>query len=616
MSPQLRGEALKAGIVERNPLDLIPPIGHQTLKAFDEAGRQPGIDPKALADSIPTVGGGYVGLEQTLQNTADEGGDRVTTLLASVELPSYEEHPQISHPAPGMTYIEFAMSLRSGQTHVPNPEVTDDGVLYPARKTCDGRYEGELYPEDSRSVMTGLLSTDSIPEARDTLDNLAREILTYGYPFNGIHLKGRKGPDGKDFPYNYFAGRTQIPPFFEMVDSLAARLGDEVYLQYQDAMVKYWNFFNAGAEELSQLPRDAYHAHRRRLVAPDGSPANRFYDDTNHGRALADYIPRLEAVGIDRDTAEEAASRAAPEDRLEVIAAHYLDRMAAAESAQDFSSGRWADGKDLSYLKTTRIVPTDLQCRMARAADVLSRSFEISRAQAERRGDMTAAALAHKKAVYFKNENIVRTKYINKYHWDPVSETYRDVEMVGRPLGRSFNEWRQTRAISVAAAYALQAGVSDKAQTMGVVRIIRDKLQGPGGFAITDTQTGEQWDDPNSWVGTDDVIIDGAMRSAVRFHDTPEAEELLEFAEEGRQDSLNGINGGYIRTGTIAEKKNARRPYASPTHGEYNDDPTGETHVNFSMVAEMAIALHGLDVRGRYKQLVEEQERREYADSF
>ena len=96
-------------------------------------------------------------------------------------------------------------------------------------------------------------------------------------------------------------------------------------------------------------------AHRRVVRLRDGTLLNRYWDDRD--------VPREESYREDVATAQ-AATRPAPQV--------YRDLRAAAESGWDFSSRWLADGRTLATIRTTDLVPVDLNSIMAQLETVLA----------------------------------------------------------------------------------------------------------------------------------------------------------------------------------------------------------------------------------------------------
>src|SRR5207253_5371494 len=85
--------------------------------------------------------------------------------------------------------------------------------------------------------------------------------------------------------------------------------------------------------------------YRRVVLLQDGSIMNRYWDDND--------APRPEAFLEDT----ELAARSSKEPAIV-----YRHIRAAAESGWDFSSRWFRDGKDMTTIQTTDIIPVDLNC--------------------------------------------------------------------------------------------------------------------------------------------------------------------------------------------------------------------------------------------------------------
>ena len=186
-----------------------------------------------------------------------------------------------------------------------------------------GRFR-EVYYWDSYFTMLGLAESGQHQRVRDMLDNFAYLIDTYGHIPNGNR--------------SYYLSRSQPPFFAYMVDLQARREGDAAYRRYLPQLQKEYAYWMEGSAGLR--PNEA-RLHVVKLA--DGSLLNRYWDNRD--------TPRQESFLEDRATAARARSPAG-----EV----YRDLRAGAESGWDFSS-RWLDdGRELASIRTTAIVPVDL----------------------------------------------------------------------------------------------------------------------------------------------------------------------------------------------------------------------------------------------------------------
>ncbi len=185
-----------------------------------------------------------------------------------------------------------------------------------------GRFT-ELYYWDSYFTMLGLDESGHCDLLRAMADNFAYLIDTYGHVPNGNRT--------------YYLGRSQ-PPVFALMTELFEETGVHRASDYLPQLHKEYAFWMEGADVLR--PGEA---HRRCVCLADGMVLNRYWDE----RAT----PREESY---REDVETARSSCRP--RHEV----YRDLRAGAESGWDFSS-RWLDDAHrLATIRTTSILPVDL----------------------------------------------------------------------------------------------------------------------------------------------------------------------------------------------------------------------------------------------------------------
>ena len=146
-----------------------------------------------------------------------------------------------------------------------------------------GRFR-EIYYWDSYFTMLGLEQDGQHALARDMLQNFASLIDRYGHVPNGNR--------------SYYLSRSQPPFFSSMVELIAARDGDRLFVDYLPELQAEYDYWMEGAEKL--VPGAA---HRHALRLPDGALLNRYWDD----RAA----PRDESYREDIETAHRANRPAA-----------------------------------------------------------------------------------------------------------------------------------------------------------------------------------------------------------------------------------------------------------------------------------------------------------------
>ncbi|AJK50451.1 alpha-trehalase TreA [Burkholderia plantarii] len=346
-----------------------------------------------------------------------------------------------------------------------------------------GRFR-EGYYWDSYFTMLGLQEAGREDLVDAMLDNFAYLIDTVGHVPNGNRT--------------YYASRSQ-PPFFAYMVELAARKeGDGVYQKYLPALRKEYAYWMHGEQN---TPRGSASAHV--VAMPDGSILNRYWD--------ASATPRDESYLEDVQTAHAAAGRPAAEV--------WRDLRAGAESGWDYSSRWLGDGRTLATIRTTAIVPVDLNSLMYHLEKTIVKGCDVTH---------DAACVAD-----FSARAARRDAAINRYLWNPAGY-YGDYDW---QLGKPRDE------LSAAALYPLYAGVATPEHAISTAQHVRDTLLQPGGLATTTHNTRQQWDAPNGWAPLQWIAIQGLAR----YGEGPLADEI------GKR-FLADVKGVYGREGKLVEK--------------------------------------------------------------
>ncbi|WP_312298981.1 alpha,alpha-trehalase TreF [Stutzerimonas nitrititolerans] len=302
-----------------------------------------------------------------------------------------------------------------------------------------GRFT-ELYYWDSYFTMLGLDESGHCELLRSMADNFAYLIDTYGHVPNGNRT--------------YYLGRSQ-PPVFALMTDLFEETGVHRASDYLPQLRKEYAFWMAGAEALR--PGEV---NRRCVCLADGSLLNRYWDERD--------TPREESYREDVETA-----RASCRPRHEI----YRDLRAGAESGWDFSS-RWLDDAHrLTTIRTTSILPVDLNALL----------YKLERQVAELAGVKGMRAVAEE----FHERAEQRRTAIDRYFWNPRVGAYFDYDWQRR---------RQRDNLTAATLAPLFIKLASTEQAAAVAEIVRARLLSPGGLATTEIGgTGEQWDRPNGW---------------------------------------------------------------------------------------------------------------------
>lgn len=383
-------------------------------------------------------------------------------------------------------------------------------IRLPSRYVVPGGRFQEIYYWDSYFTMLGLQVHGKIDLIENIIDNFAFLINTLGYIPNGNRT--------------YFLGRSQPPFFAMMVELLRQEKGDEVLLKYLPALEKEYDFWMKGKELLSSTNQ----AERRVVKMPNGSLLNRYWD--------ANETPRPEAYKEDLEIAEHATESA------EKIYRHIR---AAAESGWDFSSRWFKDGQNMTTIRTTDIIPVDLNCLMLNLEKTLFRAFLLLE--------------DNYSAKKFYNAAKNREKAIKKYCYSVEIGFYFDYDFI---------EQKPTKSYSLAAVFPLFFEIANKFQASNVAKILKDNFLKEGGLITTTHTSGQQWDAPNGWAPLQYIAYEGLKRYGID-----------NLAEKIKTRWMKTNETVYQKTGKMTEKYNVETPNINASGGEYpNQDGFGWTN--------------------------------------
>ncbi|QHM94532.1 alpha,alpha-trehalase [Kosakonia sacchari] len=303
-----------------------------------------------------------------------------------------------------------------------------------------GRFR-EVYYWDSYFTMLGLAESGHWDKIEDMISNFGHEIDTWGHIPNGNR--------------SYYLSRSQ-PPFFSlMVELLATHDGDEALKTWLPQMEKEYQYWMEGADTLQPGQ-----ANKRVVKLSDGSILNRYWDDRD--------TPRPESWLDDVTTAKNNPNRPATEI--------YRDLRSAAASGWDFSS-RWMDDPNqLGTIRTTSIVPVDLNALIFKMEKMLARGYQ-------------AAGDSAKASQYDALAN-ARQKGIEANLWNEKEGWYADYDLKTKKVRNQ---------LTAAALYPLFVNAAAKDRADKVASAAKERLLKPGGIATTTVKSGQQWDAPNGW---------------------------------------------------------------------------------------------------------------------
>jgi len=313
-----------------------------------------------------------------------------------------------------------------------------------------GRF-AELYYWDSYFTMLGLAESGRHDLLHCMASNFAHLIDAYGHIPNGNRT--------------YYLSRSQ-PPVFALMVGLFEQHGVSEAIAWLPQLCKEYDYWMNGAEALR--PGDA---HRHCVRLDDGCLLNRYWDDRD--------TPREESHLEDVLTARRSTRTST---------AVYRDLRAGAASGWDFSS-RWCDDGKLETIRTTAILPVDLNAFL----------YYLERQIAE----LSRADGLHKQADAFDARATSRRNAINRLLWNEAAGCFLDYD---------WQRHAPRAAINAAASAPLYVGLASQDQAKRSAEALRTHLMEEGGLGATTVESSQQWDKPNGWAPLQWLAICGLRR--------------------------------------------------------------------------------------------------------
>lgn len=477
----------------------LPLTPRQLYPGLFEAVQQGRVYPdnKTFVDMVPLAPPARI-LADYAQQRTQPGFNLATFVKARFQLPASDASTYRSNVAAGLRpHLDTLWRVLERR---PQDSVARYSSLLPLPKPYlvpGGRFR-EVYYWDSYFTMIGLSEAGRTPLVRSMTDNFAFLLGRYGFIPNGNR--------------SYYLTRSQPPFFALMVQLLAQQQTDSVLPRYQPALLREYAYWMAGADSLAPGK-----ASRRAVRMPGGEVLNRYWDTSTE--------PREESYAED-----VAAAKGLANPRQ-----FYRDIRAAAASGWDFST-RWfgPDGK-LTSIRTTELVPVDLNCLLLTLEQTLARSYKAQ-------GQAPTAKSWELKAAK-------RQAAIQRYCWNKTANWFTDYDLTQR---------RPATIRTLAGVFPLAFGVATFPQAKLVAAGLQKDFLKDGGLLTTLNASGQQWDAPNAWAPLQYLAIQGLRR----YEQQPLADTVAT-----RWVRLN--SRVFQQTGKLLEKYNVQNTSLPAGGGEY-----------------------------------------------
>ena len=456
----------------------------------------------AFTTALVFVNGGIAGRNQTrpgyLSILSTTTGNGVRFLDVRFGRDIEDDYVESGSKRPVREHIELLWDAltRAKDTEDPNSSL----VALPRPYIVPGGRFQEIYYWDSYFTMLGLAASGRVELIENMVANFAYLIDRIGFIPNGNRT--------------YFCTRSQPPLFSLMVELLAEIKQDPgIYLFYLPQLETEYAFWMSGSDALN----DDLLA-TRRVLAVDGGYLNRYWDDSD--------LPRQESYA--EDLALAATSDREP-------ASLYRDIRAACESGWDFSSRWLQDELDLASIRTTQIIPIDLNAILYKLEAVLAKGSTL--------------AGNDERASFYETRATHRKETIQSVFFDDQRGYFADLLLPNlEPSGK----------LSLATAFPLFFDLATPEQAKLVAQHIHGEFLKPGGWVTTLNDSGQQWDSPNGWAPSQWVVYTGLRNYGYDME-----------AEEGAKRWVENNLRVYRSSGKLLEKYDVENIGSIAKGGEY-----------------------------------------------
>lgn len=380
------------------------------------------------------------------------------------------------------------------------------GSLLPLQKPYivpGGRFR-EIYYWDSYFTSLGLIESKQITLVESMLENF-------------IDLQSRYGliPNGNR---SYYLSRSQPPILGLLVELLLPYKKDkQAFIHKNIAGVEAeYQFWMQGHDRLSGTCTE----HKRVVKMPNGSYLNRYWDDNASPRPES-YLEDIELLETSK-----------PDDSSEF----YRNIRAACESGWDFSSRWLGDDHSLASIRTTRIIPVDLNCLLYKQEKLLSNYY-------------AELGNTHNSLKYTQYSQ-ARKLAIQHYMWSENHSFYMDFDLDKKTV---------SSIKSLAGILPLFVELADPKQAQQVSQQIESLFLKEGGLVTTVIDSTQQWDSPNGWAPLHWFVAQGLLNY-----------QLVDLAGSIQQRWLDTVEKYFLKTGKIMEKYNVLEQSHKAEGGEYD----------------------------------------------
>lgn len=430
---------------------------------------------------------------------------------AHFELPSSDNATSNARFSSVKDYIEQMWDVL---TRNPDTQNKDSLIALSRPYIVPGGRFREIYYWDSYFTALGLIDAGRSDMAVNMLENFVDILNEVGCIPNGNRA--------------YYYSRSQPPILALFYRLLADHLSEDQKNYVIEGLKKEYQFWMQEGDtdsrnqqcyeptrQQTSSPQQTIRATKRVVHLPCGAVLNRYFD--------TEASPRPESYREDIETAEQIGA-----DK----AAFYQHVRAACESGWDFSSRWLKNPQHLSSIRTTEILPVDLNALLVTLEQTLA---EVSQGEQKSRYQLAATQ---------------RIQAIDKYLFNAHKGGYFDLH---------FPTLAQTDIVSAAMSVPLFVGIASQIQAEIVQQTLLSSLLKEGGIVTTTQTTAQQWDAPNGWAPLQLFAVEGLRRYG-----------FGEDATTIMQRFCKTIEDNFAALGVLLEKYNVCQTNIRAGGGEYD----------------------------------------------
>ena len=445
-------------------------------------------------------------------------------------------------------------------SQIPPQQQKSSLIPLPHVAIVPGERFRETYYWDTYWVALGLLESDMYSTATGVIRNLLSMVERFGYVPNGSRV--------------YYLNRSQPPVLATAVRAVYETTRDIDLLKYAVPLLQREHKYMTRPEKcINLVSQKTGNLHT----------LSRYWAYTEK--------PRPESYREDLDTAKEFCNKFCDTkdskektDRLR--ADLFRDIASAAESGHDFSSRWFEDRQSIRTIRTTKIVPADLNgfmYKMERDIAWLARQLE------QNVESVDEVEYAQELAAQFEITAETRRTAIYEVMWDDSEKRWRDLILrrskfdmynidstSSDPFLHKNNRFDDPDAVYeysfAPGPYAsdwvpLWCGVFEK-NSKEALEACESLRQSPlvdvAGIACSTVKSGEQWDFPNVWAPLTHMLVEG-----VSEYGGEKNEVYANFAKTEAHKYCKSVSKGLRLTQAMHEKYDCRFFGAIGRGGEY-----------------------------------------------